>query len=1091
MMSGRGRVARRRVIIGLSALSLILAALLIGSFVHNLYSQSQKPELHPVALFLQPASPVEKGQLVSVTAKVINTGAIGADPFNVGFFYRPLSGNDQSWISFATSHLPGLTPSDQPTELQVVLDTSAAQLSPGNYQIRVFVDPEGQIAEIDKTNDEMIIELEILPSRLGLPDLRPADLTFTPPSPVTLSDTVVISSDIVNSGTSDAGGFSVGFSLCQLALARSSCRDEDFQAIAADPRTTSFNGLVQGGHITASTQLVISKLQLAPGTYAVRVFVDPPTPGSPNGQVIEQDKANNIMIAELNIEGPELHPTGFRFDKPFIRLGDQVNAFVTVENSGNASANDFDVAFLVNGKEFARATGSLDGRSSAEFQGTLKTGDPALALTNDVANTLRIVVDPDNRIPQLDRSTNVLQTGFTIQPALAILPELTPLGIMLNPSSPLEQGRDTNVTISAPIENTGKTAVNGFNVEISYRPAVSVRWIPIAPELCNVCRGLSLAPGASLTVQGQLALRDLNLAPGIYQVRVLIDPENAIAELDKANNEIDTSFTLLAPRLPKLVLTDIKLDLVNGIAHRGQLVHVIGTVQNQGDQGAGPFTVQFATCRVEALPGTPNVQNLPCTSGFTPFAQQDVSALAVGDQIAVTEALDTTNLNPGTYLIQVTAVGTAPSGPAGSGITTMLIAGPDLTVQALNLSIEFAPPNLLIAPTATIQMTQGEKATVSAQVANIGLEDAGAFNVLFSACPYNPTVGSQTGQICIPFGTQSFTGLGRNLAQWPTVTATFDTSSLAPGLYDVVVTADPPTPDHPFGQVADQVESNNSQSLVQTFFKPLEILPQPDLVPTSLVLNPPGPLTLSSQGPVAPGVQVEAFAEIENHGSGPALRPFIARFTVRLLTPLPPGASGPTQTPGQSFDDETLPGLAASARTAAKGILNTANLPVGSYEICVIVDPPDANHPHGRIPETDKTNNRLCIPPGLSPGQSGGPLPDLKPLTIKLTPPSPVSSGTPVKVDVTLTNAGGQAAGPFRVDFLIKRVDISGDILAPFGQALFNGLGVGETTTATATLDTSFRDAGTYQIVAVVDAGNQVQESNKDNNQISTMLIIR
>lgn len=1079
MMSGRGKSATHSVIIGVSAVGLTLLALLVGYFVHNVYSQSQKAELHPVALFLQPASPVEQGQSVKITGKVINTGAVGADAFNVAFYYRPLDGDDRSWIKFATSTLPGLPLNDQPTEVPVTLDTGGAQLTPGSYQIRVFVDPEGQIPELDKANNELITTLTISPSRLGLPDLRPLDVIFTPPSPVALDQTVVISSDIVNGGTRDAGSFSVSFSLCQLTPTRNACRDDEFKDIPVDPRATSFIGLVKGGQVTASAELSISKLQLPPGTYQVRVFADPPTSGNPNGQVTEQDEANNVMIAQLNIEGAELHPTGVHFDKPFVRLGDDVNVFATVENSGNAEAQGFQIAFFINGKEFARTAGTLAGHSSADFQGSLKTDDPALNLTSDLANTLAIVVDPDHQIPELDKTNNRLETGMTLQATQPLLAELHPIAIEINPPSPLERGRDASVTIRSVIENSGKAAANNFNVEISYRPSVGVRWIPIQPQLCAVCDRLSLAPGTNLTVQGQLALRDLNLAPGAYDVRVLVDPENAVTDLDKTNNAMATTLTLLAPRLPHLVLTDLKLDLTNGIAHRGQPVHVVSEIQNQGDQDAGPFMVQFAQCRVEALPGTQNVQNIPCMSGFTAFAQQSVAALAVGDRISVAGALDTTNMAPGTYLIKVTA---DPSGAVNApftgdngGLTTMLIAGPDLTVQGLNLTLEFAPDNLLIAPTPTLQMTQGEQAKVEAQVANIGLEDAGGFNLLFSVCPISVTALGQPAQNspnCIPFGTQSFTGLGRTLPQLPTVNAVLDTSGLAPGLYDLVVTADPPTPDHPSGQVAEEVESNNGQSLIQLYFKPLEILPQPDLVPTSLVLNPPGPLVLNFQGPVTPGVQVEAFVQIENHGTGPALRPFIAHFTVRLLTSLPPGVRGPQGE--QPFDDQTLPGLAAGARTAAKGILNTANLSIGSYAICVQLDPPDANHPRGRIPEADEANNRLCVPPEPP---AVGPLANVRLLSISLTPPSPVPRGQTVKVAVILTNAGKQSSGPFRVDFLIKRTDIAGDLLAPFGQMPFDDLAPGATAVATATLQTNFRPVGEYEIDVIANGSTLAQIS--------------
>lgn len=1091
MPAARGRgTTTRRIIVALGLGGMFLLSLLIVNWTYRVYSQSEKPELHPVALFLLPASPVERGQQVKVSAKIINTGAIGADAFKVSFFYRPLQGESRNWTGFAAQLLPGLAPSDQPTELTVTLDTAAPQLGPGGFQIRVLVDAEGQIPEQDETNNELITGLTIVPSRLGQPDLHPATLTLTPPSPVTGEQTIALASKIVNSGTRDATAFSVSFGFCRLSPSRSVCSSDEFQPIPADPRTSAFSALVQGGSLTASAELSIKDLGLTPGTYQIRVLVDPPTADRPQGQVNEQDESNNDLITGLDVQGAELHPIGLRLDKPFVRLGDQVNLLVKVENSGNATARDFETVFYINGKEFARTSATLAGGSSAELSGRLNTGDPTLGLTSDLANKIQIVVDPNQRISELDETNNTLETGLTLQAALPRLAELHPIAIRLNRPSPLERGRDRSVTISAVIENSGSQAAKAFDVELAYRPSVGVRWIPLQPQFCSVCRGLSLAPGTTVTVQGSLALEELGLAPGIYDIRVLVDPQNQVPELDETNNQMSTTLTLLSPRKPNLILSDLKLDLSGGIARRGQIVRVLGTVVNQGDHAAGPFSVQFSRCRVEALPGVQNPASLPCTSGFQAFDSQQIAALAIGEQAELVGRLDTTNFAPGTYLIQVSVDPATPGAPDGavlesnesdnSGITTLLIAGPDLIVQGLKLSIEFAPSNLLLAPTPTIQMTQGEQAKITAQIANIGLEDAGAFLVRFSLCPLGTIGQAAQHQNCVPFGSQQFTGLGRTLPQPAQASASLDSSAIAPGLYDILVEADPPTSSRPSGQVAEQLENNNSQSLLQSVFKPLEILPPPDLIPTSLALNPPGP--------TLPGAQLELFVQVENQGTGPALRPFITRFSLRRLTPLPKGASGPSGE--QNFDERTLPGLGAGERAAVKGILDTSALPFGSYELCATLDPTDAEHPRGHIPESNEANNRICTPSDR-PLQLGPLEPDLRPLTIGLSPAAKVNRGQPVKVQVTLTNAGTQPAGPFRVDFLIRRSDIAGDVFAPFGRVTFSGLGVGESTQAQATLQTAFRASGSYEIVVIIDAGDQVKESDEHNNRITATLQLR
>ncbi|MFQ6090609.1 MAG: CARDB domain-containing protein, partial [Candidatus Bipolaricaulia bacterium] len=100
-----------------------------------------KPELHPISLSFDPASPVERGQTVRVLTEVENTGESTAGDFHVEFFYRRGEGG---WTSFGSAFVPGLR-RDGHLRLERTLDTSNLQLdSPverSSFSIKVAVDP--------------------------------------------------------------------------------------------------------------------------------------------------------------------------------------------------------------------------------------------------------------------------------------------------------------------------------------------------------------------------------------------------------------------------------------------------------------------------------------------------------------------------------------------------------------------------------------------------------------------------------------------------------------------------------------------------------------------------------------------------------------------------------------------------------------------------------------------------------------------------------------------------------------------------------------------------------------------------------------
>ncbi len=905
----------RRLLRGLALLS---GTLLFVGGVYFLFSQSQEvagsqPELHPTTLLLDPASPVDQGRIVTVVAKLENSGESAAAEFKVEFFLRPRpkGGTVPSWISFSTTQLRGLSPQEQEIQVQGIFDTSSPSLipAPDIYEIRVVVDSNDQIPESDETNNELITSLLVQPSLLGKPDLRPVALAFTPPSPVFLTSpdqTVLVTATITNSGDRDASPFRVSFSYCRLQEGQSSCPSEFVEFDRARPNAFA-GGLPKGGTKDDGARLLISSLD--PAIYLIKATVDPPDPDNPAGQIKEQDEANNELIAVLSIQGPELHPVGLLFNPPLPRAGDTVKVMATIENSGQGTARNVEVAFLVNGAPFDRQTLTLEENQSATVEGTLKTAELLL----DVGiHLIRIVVDPNNQISERDETNNEIRTALTLQTPTPRRAELHPKGLIVNPRSPIELESNRELGVLSEIVNTGAIAARTFEITFFYRLMGSVRWIPIA---CTTsCTVAELAPGTGIQAAGTLPLGDL--APGNYQVRVVVDPDGRVPELDDFNNELVSAFTLLRPRKPDLIIDPASVRIQPSLeVRRGALVSISASVVNIGERAAGSFTVEYSLRRLDE-------------EIFTVFARRSVSGLLISEQALLTVGLDTTALRPGFYQIQIVADSEQIVNELSEGnnvFTTgldpqaaLFVRGPDLVPAGLR----FVDPALAASP----RVTRGAKVELLAEITNIGLEAAGAFEVAFC----RQRVGETS---CVPFGERtSFPGLGTGVVLQ--AKAVLDTTNLEPGSYLVQVVIDPVEQGRLAGRVEEENELNNTAAL------PLEITGEArttgvDLTVASLVLAPPQAIA---------GDIVEVRAEVANIGTQDA-GPFrVVFFWKRVGTDKP-----------VNFAGFNLPGLAKGERKTLTAQLDTSFLWIGEFEIIVVADFNED------IPESNEENNKRSV----------------------------------------------------------------------------------------------------------------------------------
>lgn len=1048
------------------------AVLIWGSGRLMVWSQAggpALPELHPISLVLSPASPVDKGASVLARVKIVNTGGSPAPRFTVEFFYRLKSDPTRPWVSFPDGKglvvvSQGLSPRDQAITVEGILDTSKAEIEPGNYEIKVLVDSTNQISEEDETNNELIVGLQIRPSRLNKPDLLPIALTFDPASPLDINGRTTVTATIRNSGPVDASAFEVQYLFCKLLAPRSTCPPDQMAEFA---RVALPEGLKAGEERSEKAEFPNPQnpilAQLEPGTYLIQVRVDPPRKEQPNGAVEEQDEANNALTAYLMVKGPELYPEGLVLMPTPVRAGDEVLITVQIANVGDAPASNVMAAFVIDGRRFAtttvseiaaRAATGEPGRQVAQV--SLKTGE--LSLQPGV-HELQVVVDPDNRVSELDETNNILATALTIQPPLPSLPELTPKSLFVTPASPIEQGKGT---VTAEILNNGTKIAEGFDVEFSVRETGRLRWNPI-PCTAN-CITNKLNPNAELTAQAQLPA----LAPGTYEVRVLVDPQGRVAELDETNNEMIISFRVIRPRRPDLAIVQLAFDPASLTAYPGQPVRALFIVENLGDAQAPASLAHCTYRRLEDFAAQPTL-----------FAQVSVPALGPGERFSaecraeivrpgfyeLTVILDPTNAvdeqNEGN---NIATSGTGiPGQPSPQG-QALLIVGPDLVPDRATLKVK--RPGVPEALVPSLEVTQGEVLALEVTVRNTGQVAAGGFDVAFCIREYF----SQ--QPCTEIGTRSrTTGLG--LTDEFIAKTQVSTEPFAPGVYEIGVIVDPPTPDQPFGRVEEVSEQNNyigGPRAARGF--QLVIVGKPDLTFRE-------PLVFQPSGPVPIGTLLGVFADIQNIGAGRTTRDFKVEFAFRRVDDR--AQPSPEFT---VFGTAIITDLEVGREKAkqVKAELDTSNLVPGLYEIRVMIDPENV------IPELNETNNvqtaRIAI------GGAVG-LVDLAVLSLTLTPNQPVvSRGQIVRFSAVIANWGAAASGPFSVEFSYRNLLGSSGTDPVFSRQTVTNLEGGARTTIVAQLNTVSLSPGTYEIAVTVDPENRISEPDETNNRLVIFLTV-
>ena len=455
---------------------------------------------------LEPEQPRD-GDVVSIRATVRNADGVAARDVVVAL----LEVTEAGPIPVAEPRLVDLLPPGGAETVLFLYDTTGKT---GDHTLRVVVDPRDRIQEGDETDNAVTLSLSVAPPPGPNLTVSGDDIRFTPPAPAA-GDPVTVTVTVRNDGDRDAAGVAVAF----------------FDATGSPPQPIGAPtpiGLVPAGG--SATAQVVYDTTGKEGERTIQVVVDP------DNQIPELDEEDNAAEATLTVGAPgepgelpnlRILPSAIRFDPSTPQAGEPVTITVTVRNTGQADAAPVAVAFFDETQEdnpvpigspqlIQEIPAGSSGQAQVVYDTTGKEGE----------RTIRVVVDPDNQIPESNEEDNTATRTLTVggadeaaqaAPNLVVRPEL--VRVRAAPSG------GTEITVT--VVNAGPAEAQ--DVTLTFARVVDGRWRPLVPF-----QTVARVPG-----RGQAVARAyLNgpLPEEGWILGVMVDPENRIPESNEGDN---------------------------------------------------------------------------------------------------------------------------------------------------------------------------------------------------------------------------------------------------------------------------------------------------------------------------------------------------------------------------------------------------------------------------------------------------------------------------------------------------------------------------------------------------------------------------
>jgi len=748
------------------------------------------PNLHVTGLALSPPSPVEQGQVITATVDVVNRGQADAGPYELTLTVVPADGvQTEQGIPLGVARSEGLS-RDADERISISFSTSASldafSFEPDTaYVVQAAVSLEavaiaGEVAQI-QPQEETVADnaattsffLEANPRSYA--DIKPVSLTIDPASPLAWGASFRAIVEVVNVGGTPAVPD-------EGAITETGEAKQNLIRFYYRPQGTS-----QWHLLEPSTPIVINRIGIEtsaaddnqetrellivydsdsdfpaiPGEYELKVVVDA------EEAVTEQNETNNSLTIGFTIEGAELHPTGLDVSSNDIRQGDSVTVAVDVTNTGERAVDSFTVGYFVDGIR-------LD---TFYFASTLYqrfvTGDTTTARgyidTTDLAvgeHVLRVVIDADDQIAEVDESNNEISTRFAIGAHTRRKAELRVEEILVGTD---DVGLLVGSTlVRATIANQGTITAERIRADILIGEATQGVFAALGAGASGWMSPTSIEPvWIDRLEPGERAVASWLLSVdsrGSSAIAVVVDVYDEIDETDDTNNALVIQWA-------GLTVVDDQTNLTCGglaasptdIVDAGTSVTIAGFVTNTGQQAAGPFAIEWVW--------------YDAWGGSYVFDRQAFSGLSPGQSEPVLSAtVDTAQFVAGLHsvLVRVDCDGDVDESNEADNecMTTIQINGQTVgDVDLVPASVRFASPSGAVGEGNSVEQDQTLYAYVT--VRNDGTVPSGSFAVQF--------------QTAAGTGTEMWTSIGpqdQAEVSYPMITS-------SAGTFDLVIRVDP------------------------------------------------------------------------------------------------------------------------------------------------------------------------------------------------------------------------------------------------------------------------------------------------------------
>lgn len=944
------------------------------------------------------------GDLVSVTATILNAGVVDAGQVLVQF----VDVTTGTPIPIGAKQTIALIPAGGSANAQVTYAT-ASEASPqaGTRKIQVLVDPHTMIAESSETDNSAIQTLSVAPAPAPNLVVQSANLGFNPIQPAE-GDVVTLRATILNNGEIDAQDVVIQF----LDLT-----DKSPTPIGANQTIAQ---LPVGGSAIAEVTFDTAGKATSQGTRRIQVVADP------NNLIVESAENDNSADQSLAIvptPAPNLlvQVSNIGFDPALPNPGDQVTIYATIINNGSADAMNV-VVQIVDATNSSTTTPigqpltleSIPAGGSGVVQLIYDTTGMS-AGGADGARKIQVVVDPNNFIPERSETDN------TATKSLSLVPKVAP-NLLISSNNltfvPLIPHAGEAATLRALVINDGNAMAS--NVVVQFLDVTdSANSVPIGQP--QVIESIAVGGSGAAQVTYDTTGKAQATLPGERKIKVVVDPNNFIAETKETDNQVSSKVLTVAPAIGiNLAMVSGNIGFSPAQPVEGDRVTLHAVVRNNGVQDANGVTVQFIDVTAGGnLPiGVPQMIDT-VEAGGSGVAQVLWDSAGRTGERRVQVVVDPNNFIPET----------AEADNAAAAVLT-IAAPPAPNLMLLAGNVKFSPA----------EPTQGNPVTITVTLINGG--SAAATDVVVQLVDL--TGGAR------PIGPEQVIDelpAGANV----TLNIAYDSTEEA-GERRIQVTADPND------AIAETDEGDNRAVKVLTV--------SPPKIP-NLVVRGDG-ILFGNQKPVV-GDQVAMTVTVRNEGN-------VAVNNV--LVQLADVTDGGVELIGELQTIATLPAGGSAELTASYDTTDKA----GDRRIRVTADPDSL------IFETDETDNEATK--SLRVASEAEEPPDLPNLVlfsgnVKFEPASP-ATGTIITATVTVLNEGTQPA----TDVLVRLIDVTDGASEPLGDGVITGtIPAGESGVMSVTFGTADK-SGARQIQITVDPDNTIEEVDETDNQVTKALVI-